>query len=679
MALRVTKESTSPCRSLTASRLLVLSGLGIAVASLLADRILGTPESGIGYKQVLLCLAGIGILASGVLLSPTRQSMSAIAVRWIVAAYLATCSFVIWQVDSVAAASWILAGYTGALCLLLPLRFGILTFAGLLGINVLLTWISRAKADLTGMPLTMLDVRIATVNPAGLWDALSLPHWSRYVTEIVAGLILVSWVSVGLLAARRLLTRDSRRAITFESLGRLFAVSILGFVMWTYVHILYAEISRDDSTWHHEWVVRLADRVGILPFLGYSYYIESRAIGDIYRTDSDSAPPGREEVAQEVMKYMSFPQDGRPRNENLPNIAVVLAESTFDPTRAFRVQGEWNADLFKESDLTAATGPLRVNTKGGGTWVAEFETITGLDSRLFGYSGAYTHASLSPFVERSIVTYLEERGYQSWALLATSGDFYNSRHAYEKYGFDHVLDSSDLGSELGWFSYDTEIIESVKRSLGPNPAAPFFSYIVLIENHGPHECDAADADHFTARFSDTAEFAANCALHDYLRRLNSTTVAIQSLIQYLTDLETRSGRPFVLLVFGDHQPFTFTGSGEFIADFSPLRKAEDVYTTFFHVLSSTAQGLDCCSTALPIAALPTLLSGVVANGPNEVYLGENLWLYSHCGSDAIRRDFADRMSGLEVGGSIERSQACNAAFFRALASYRSSGVIRLEE
>jgi hypothetical protein len=647
--------------------------LGIVAASLLAEGIDGITASAIGWKRVLACLAGLGIVASGILLPVARQPISAVAVRWIVAAYVASCSFVIWLVDPLLAATWILLGYAAAICLLLPLRFGILTLIGMVALNWMLTWISRIKVDLTGLPLTMLDLRIAVGNPEGLWDALSLPHWSRHIAVAATFLALLGWVLTGLLT----LGRRLRGAATFESLGRLLAVSVLGIVMWTSLQSLYRDMGRDDTTWYPDRVARLAGRAGILPFLGYSYHIESRAIGDIYRSDGSSLPPSPEDVRQSVLQYISFLPEGGPKGTMQPNVVIVLAESTFDPSRAFRLQGEWNADLFTENELTAAAGALRVNTKGGGTWVAEFETITGLDSRLFGYSGAYTHASLSPFVERSFANYMEKRGYETWAFLANRGNFYNSRRAYESYGFRHILDSEDLGSESEWFDTDTAVIESVKSSLGPDPAAPFFSYIMLIENHSPHECDVPGTGSFAVRFSDTAEFAANCALHEYLRRLDSTTTAVQTLIHYLEDIEERTSRPFVLLTFGDHQPSTFTGSGEFLTDFAPFRTSQDMYTTFFHVLSSTATRLQCCSAALPVAALPTLVSGFVASGPDDIYLGENLWLYARCGSNAIRQDFADHMTSLDIHASGERTDACEAAYPRAVAAYRSAGIVRL--
>lgn len=667
------REALVPKLSRRSARLLIPLGLGIFIASVLAGKPDGMAEFSIGWKRALGCLAGLALVASGILLPMARRSVSALTIRFIIAAYLAFCSFLIWLVDPVSAATWILLGYVGTICLMLPFHFGILTFSAVIALTALLTWISKVKVDLTGLPLTVLDIRIGVGNPEGLWDALSLPQWSRHAAVAVLSLAFLGWVLAGLVSVRR----NLRRGTTAELLGRLLAGGLLGIAIWASLHTLYRDISQDDSTWHPDRVARLAGRVGILPFLGYSFHIESQAIGDIYGSDGADLPPSSEEVRQSVLQYIRFPPVLGQQDTMQPNMVIVLAESTFDPSRAFRLQGEWNADLFTANKLTSAVGPLRVNTRGGGTWVAEFETITGLDSRLFGYSGAYTHASLSPFVERTFANYLEDRGYETWAFLANRGNFYNSRRAYENYGFQHVLDSGDLGSASEWFDTDMDAVDSVLASLGPDPAAPFFSYITLIENHSPHECDVPVTGSFAVRFSDTQEFPANCALHEYLRRLDSTTNAVNALIQYLEGIEERTGRPFVVALFGDHQPATFTGSGEFVLDFAPLRKSESVYTTFFHVLSSTASRLECCSETLPVAALPTLLSGFVASGPDDLYLGENLWLYAKCGSNAIPQDFAGNMSSLETRASGDRTADCEAAYRRAVVAYRGAGIIRL--
>ena len=671
------KPTLTLLQSAAARRVILALGLSVSIVSLFADSLTGNAQAEIGYKQVLVSLAGLAFAGSSVLLSPIGHRLGARRIRWIVAAYLAACSAVIWYVAPVAGASWILAGLMGAACALLPARFGILTFLSLVTLHLILTLINRIKVDLTGMPLTMLDLRIAVRHPAGLWDALSLPHWTRYAAEGLLLTVLTVWIAVGWQAVAGFMRRYQRDKNLAAGLSKPMALALLVFVTSLYLSGLNAKIGENHRTWHHKWVAELAQQIGIMPFLGYSYIIESVSGGAIYSIAEGVEPPTSFEVEQAVRRYVDFDSHTETAAHILPNIVVVLAESTFDPSHVFHLQGYWNEKLFTANVMTDALGPLRVNTKGGGTWVAEFETITGLDSRFFGYSGAYTHASLSPFVENSFATYLSDHGYETWAFLSTSGAFYNARRAYDNYGFDHVLDSTELGSESEWFGSDQQIVESVISRFEPDPTLPFFSYILLLENHGPHECDDDDQSGFNARFSGTDEFAPNCALNDYLRRLDSTTAAVEILIGNLTAVEERTGRPFVLLLFGDHQPMTFTGSGDLATDFGQYRKT-DMYTTFFHILGSAHKRLNCCSTSLPVAVLPTLLSAYVAAAPNDIYLGTNMWLYDRCGADAVQRDFAQNMTSMQANWSAPRDVNCEDDFQRALVAFRNAEVIRLQ-
>ena len=675
-------------------RFLLLLGLGLIASSVLVDLVRGDPSISIGLsfsgrpKQAAGFVVGLGVFAAGMLGAVARDALNGTTIRWLLALYLAGCSFVLflvvagpsaagWTLFGYSVASWTLLGYAAAICLLLPPRLGLVTFAGLVGTTLLLEWVSHVKIGLTGLPLTMMDLRIAVANPAGLWDAMALPHWSRHLAVTVVSVGLLGWVFMAVLAAGRFLRHVWRHPGRFDPWGRSLLVGIIVIMASSHLQDVYETMGEDSSTWHPDRVARLVDRVGIWPFLGFSYHIESRAVGDIYVARDGEPPPEPEYVSELVRRYVAFPYPSSHASPVHPNIVMVLAESTFDPSSIFDLTGDWDAYLFEENELTDAIGPLRVNSKGGGTWIAEFETITGLDSRLFGYAGWYTHASLSPYVEHSFATYLGERGYQTWAFMANAGDFFNTRRAYANYGFQRVLDSKDLGSESDWFETDTAAIDSVKAVLGSDPMAPFFSYITLIENHFPHDCGFADDGGLTVRLASGAPFAQNCAVHEFLRRLGSTTEAIRSLVQYLENLEARTGRPFVLVMFGDHQPATFIGSGQYGPDFQPFRKSQDMYTTFFHIMSSAKPRLQCCSEALPVAALPSLVSSYVASSADDIYLGTNLWLFERCGSDAIRREFAGSLGSLEVGGLSARSASCESAYRSAVASYRASGVIRL--
>ena len=545
-----------------------------------------------------------------------------------------------------------------------------------MALQLLLSWISSVKIGLTSLPLTVLDIKIALANPAGLWDALALPHWTRHIITFAIAVALLSWLIAGLVAAARFVASYRKRITTRDPLLRLVAVCVVATLGFSRLQALYADAALDTSTWQLEGVAALAEKMGALPFLGYSYDLESQSTGDIYSEDSGVTPPSTEEVRSAVLQYMDFTA-GTADSRVQPNIMVVLAESTFDPGATFRLQGKWNDALFRAGAHTAANGLLRVNAVGGGTWITEFETIVGLDSRLFGYSGMYTHASLSPFVDHSIATYLRERGYHTSAFFPHGGDFYNARHAYKHYGFETIRDSHDMGRG-DWMKTDREVAESVRTAMGPDPAAPFFSYLLFIENHSPHDCAATNTTGFAVQFADTKDFIPNCALHEYLRRLDSTTSAVESLQSYLADIEARTGRPFVLLVFGDHQPHTFSSTGGFQYDYSTIRQIADTRKTFFHFISSVpGKRLRCCSVIPSATMLPALLSGYVASSPDDVYLGINLWLHDRCGTDAVHRDFGSFMGKLAPGVIAERTDACSAAYERALSWYRTSGVVRL--
>ncbi len=633
-----------------------------------------------GVTQGLGTLYGAGILAVGIRLSRSFANSDGTAVRLKAALYIAVWSIlfsiicVIWPKQY---AEWVLLGYVAALCVLLPLELGLLTLVGVGGLHVLLTWVSGVKTGLTGLPLTVLDLKIALANPSALWDALGLPHWTRHLAIAFLGIVLLGWMLVGVVAVGRYLMR--RPWTNFgRSIPQVVSVAVIGVMTFFHLEILYANAAKDESTWHPERLSLLARRMGVLPFLSYSYRLESKSTGDIYQVTGNYSPPSAEEVRAAVLNYIDFSSTGESKARLFPNILVVLAESTFDPGAVFRLEGEWNDRLFRRGQQTIASGLLRVNTVGGGTWISEFETIVGLDSRIFGFSGMYTHASLSPYVNGSLATYLRDRGYRTLAFFPNRGDFYNARNAYERYGFQKIFDSKDLGIGA-WVEDDLAIAAGVKKSMGPRPDSPFFGYVLFLENHSPHDCRATDTSVFSVRFVDTSDFVLNCALHEYLRRLGSTTAATESLVTYLEQIEARTGRPFVLMVFGDHQPFTFTGTDDSGYDFRAVRSHPDnTYTTFFNILSSSpVRRLRCCSVAPPAAVLPTLLSAFVATSPDDVYLGINLWLFAHCDSDAVRRDFGPSMEALSRQPHDGRTDNCKRAYNRALAGYRASGIMSL--
>ena len=614
----------------------VALGAMLIAASVLADWLPGAASSAFGWKQVLACMTGIALLAAG-LLPKTRWRGSATAVRWLIAIWLAVTSFALSRVAPVLAASWaswVLLGYAAAICALIPLRVGILVFIGLLVLHLTLTAVSRVKIDLTGMPLTMLDVRIALDNPQGLWDALSLPTGPSMHSTCCSSLRCCTSLS----SASRRCAISSRNG----SIANGFSTSRVG--RWRHAQC-FCWCPSTSMCCMQPWrgTVRRGISVASCASTGGSVYCRFLHIhvtssrGGLVTSSGRISPGHRPPRMRFEIPYcamLAFLPALRNRQIDRTSLWFWRNRPSIRTGRSvYREPG--TTDYFCRVRGRSRRAPEGQSCRGG-TWITEFETITGLDSRLFGYAGWYTHASLSPFVERSFfASHLRKRGYRTSAFFPHRADFYNARRAYARYGFESMADSDDLGSDVQ-INDDVEMAERVVKSLGASPAAPFFAYVLFIGNHFPHECNAEDSGGFTARFLDSDDFTVNCELNVYLQRLDSTTHAVGAFEEYLADIETRTGRPYVLLVFGDHQPASFTGSrSAVVRDYRPYRRSPDLHMTFFRIQTSMPGRLTCCEPAPPATVLPTLLSAFVADRPEDIYLGENLWLYERCGSDAI--------------------------------------------
>ena len=535
--------------------------------------------------------------------------------------------------------------------------------------SVVVVWslsqINSAKIAMTQGPLTTLDFRIFAANPTGLWHALNWPVWT--FLPAAAFVVLVA-LAAGVAIAVSVRRRFRADAPVAHRRQALFS-TVLGIIGLTYFTAslprIVAESSIDKAAnWRPEGLAEYSRQIGTVPFLLYSSYLERQNFGLFY-SEPDGVPPSRTEIMAAVRRHVQI--TGPP--PALPNIVVLFAESTFDPNRAFVLTRPVKSRLFEWQPDTHAMGGLFMNAVGGGSWISEFETIVGVDSRLFGYAGHYTHSTLSPFVRKSIFRYLEDKGYTTTAHYPWNGNFYNARRGYANYGVRQFFEVSDLSLQE-FSTTDPLIVTSVIDRLKTTPA-PFFGYVILEENHSPHTCKHFSLQQDLATtFVVPAPFAMNCELNEYVRRLGSTEQAVTAMTEYLQEVQRTTGRPYVLLTFGDHQPHTFTSSGAprwSSYDFQAQRTSASTRETFFHFESSAVDVIDCCEGALPPATLlPTLLSAYTASGLDDLYLPESFYLYEHCGSDMLKR------TSRRLDGSTP--SPCEEARRRWLTEIRRQGV-----
>ncbi|MFO1114997.1 MAG: LTA synthase family protein [Beijerinckiaceae bacterium] len=576
-----------------------------------------------------------------------------------------------------AGANLFLAAMALACALALPWRAALAFLAASAGLAWLVGFLNDGKIALIQMPLTWLDLRIAAANPAGFLGAIKLPPAAAY------GAVLSILAIAGALAAWRLSRLDWRTARP-RILPRAVAALMAAGFAWIGVDRLAKRL--DTAVQGHDYaeianvpdgLVLIARLVGAVPFLALTARYEAQAGAPFHQFaqgGAQAAPAAGD--ASTWLKPRTTP-------EKAPNIVIVLMESTFDVSKVFPTTPAVTSSLFPASGAGQLQGELGVNAIGGGTWISEFETITGIPSRLFGYAGYYTHVELGPYVKSSLAGYLRGRGYQTLALYPVEGKFYNSRAAYGHYGFDRFVDGDDMQIREPWFAQDTEIMEKYLGQMATTDRTkPLFSFMLTMENHSPHPCQRFGGEkEMPYRFIVESNARGTCELNEYIARYHSTETAVAMLEQALQARERETGRPYVLVVFGDHQPNSFTGTGRMPLwspnDYSAQRRApNDV--TFYQIRSSAPSPFATKQLDASIVMLPTLVSAYVAANENDMYLPGNFAIQARCGAKialpranaAYGRDAALPAADAKAQGRTEAlSQDCRSALVAARADY----------
>lgn len=552
------------------------------------------------------------------------------------------------------------AGYLVLGCVLLGKRLGAFVFVSLLAIALLLDFASGLKIQLTQMPITVDDILITAMYPEGLWESIGASLPMRLLAYLVLALLVATLaflVAGTLLEVKR---RPDRSSLLVRGLlfAALFGFSLAGFSQRQFTVVNLGETGA--QIWSPDGEAKFAERIGFVSYINYTLHkLLANGRGEIF--DSAVASRGSAHAGAPVAPslFSRTASGGSPA----PNIVFMLLESTFDIEKSFVLSSPMGERLFSANKYTKLLSPFRVNAVGGGTWVTEFETIVGIDSRMFGYYGGYTHSTVSPLIRHSFATYLSGKGYSTTAVYPVSGVFFNARNAYRNYGFQRFFDADDLALHSGWgVIRDPEIVERAKGVLAKS-SQPFFAYVLTVENHAPHNCaDPAAQNGPGLHLAHAPDFAGNCAIGVYRDRLKSTSTAVFSMLTYLERLERESGRPFVLAVFGDHQPHTFTSKGGMQHDFSPYRTSAPKNETIVHVMSSLPGTFDCCKSAAPAFVLPTLVSNMFSDEPSDSYLPLNTALFDACGSDAV--------GAYRTRAEPATAQRCQVAYASAVDAYR---------
>jgi phosphoglycerol transferase MdoB-like AlkP superfamily enzyme len=243
-----------------------------------------------------------------------------------------------------------------------------------------------------------------------------------------------------------------------------------------------------------------------------------------------------------------------------PDIIMVLEESTFDPSTLpdCDIPQCRNHSLIEPNAWTKAHGPTFSYVYGAGTWLSEFDALTGLPFGIFGAAGGYAPWLLAPRMRDSLPMQLHRLGYRSVAVYPVDGGYLNARNAYRHYGFDAFHDAPEL--ELpSWAASDQSVFdaaEKVYRQEREKSGKPIFMMVLTIEQHGPHDnhpLDTLPVPYNRGLFPHLPSDE-QLDLSNYLARLDASDKAMEGLEKFFLERNHLT----IVLSFGDHKP-SFSG------------------------------------------------------------------------------------------------------------------------
>ena len=560
-----------------------------------------------------------------------------------------------------------------ALALAFPLRLAALVFAAGAAANFALHSVSVTKAALTTLPLTSLDLHIFATNPGGFLGAMK---WDPAISFAIAGITTSALIGVIGWLTRQHFKQRGRPA--FRAVAASASACILAAAsVPVFSERLFQTIKPPSKILAHAWepagVTQASLDLGVFPFLLFTAKVDASGDGNRFAAGTSGTAVAAEggDTAVPALVRPGF------RGAKLPNIVLVLLESTFDINRTFQIDPPLKTTFTTDYNGAALRGALNVNAIGGGTWITEFEVLTGIDSRLFGFAGYYTHVSVAPMIKNSLATHLQAKGYDLKALYATKGDFYSGRSGFAHYGFNTFLDSDHFGVKDPWHASDRLTMQNYLKALQPRKTRPLFAYVQTLENHAPHSCSKLDGKPLVYRLKGKSNRAMACQVNDYIRRQQSTEQAVGQLETHLKKIEAATGRPYVLVLFGDHLPHTFVGTQTALMrsahSYDHLRRTPKT-STFYQIRTSLKSPFRKARLDAPVVLLPTLISAFVARSAQDLYMPVNLALHRHCGSSLAISNSAGLFAKPASAEKKKANMSCKQAIDSAIQVYKRTAL-----
>lgn len=257
----------------------------------------------------------------------------------------------------------------------------------------------------------------------------------------------------------------------------------------------------------------------------------------------------KQKVEETARKYLKS-ANNTGENGKKPNVIYLMSETFWDPTKLNISISEDPIKNVRELMTKHTSGQILSSNFGGGTANVEFEALTGF-TMSFLNEGAIPYQDLVPqkkFIP-TLVSDLENKGYESLAIHPGSKVFYKRNLVYQTLGFDEFLDEGTMkhtertgGALINDEAFTQEILDNIK-----NQEKPMFIHGVSIQNHMPY--DEKNYPEYPIEVSGLHPDSIS-QIKVYTEGLRRSDLAFKYLVDQLEEI----GEPTVVVFWGDHLP-----------------------------------------------------------------------------------------------------------------------------
>jgi phosphoglycerol transferase MdoB-like AlkP superfamily enzyme len=265
-------------------------------------------------------------------------------------------------------------------------------------------------------------------------------------------------------------------------------------------------------------------------------------------------PPGYgEDLVRDALltgsSPMPLPSNGA---TSAKDIVVIMSEAWWDPTDLPGLS--FTDPLLKNLDITSR-GKMFSPVFGGYTANTEFEFLTRISNERFPVGSIpYVQYVDRPF--DTLVTDFVTAGYRAIAMHPFDRKFWNRENVYPRLGFEKFIsgEAFTYRDETPPYISDRSMAKQIIATIQED-SRPHFVFVVSVQNHGPYldgatryagesRVEVVDPDH-------RLDSAAKDTLSSYASGVRDAVSSFNDVVAYMK----KSGRPSIVVMFGDHLPF----------------------------------------------------------------------------------------------------------------------------